>query len=56
LSIISIFSRQKLSVSCGLLHDGLPILCDHWLFAYACGNHERFCGGGDVVEMYVSLF
>lgn len=39
-AIISLSFRQKLSVSYGLFYDGWPILCGHWLSAYAYENHE----------------
>jgi hypothetical protein len=47
--------RQKQSVSYDPFYDGWPVLCGHWPFAYAGGNHERSYGDVYVVEMYVSF-
>jgi hypothetical protein len=52
--LTSIFSHQKHSVSYGLSHGGLPILCDRWPLPYVYGNREQFCGAYDEVGMYVS--
>jgi hypothetical protein len=48
------YSHLTQSVSYGLLHDGWPTPCGHWLFAYADGNRERFYDDDDEVGMYVS--
>lgn len=53
--IISIFFHQKRSASCDLFCGGWPALRGHWMFPYAYENHVRICGGGYVVEKYVSL-
>lgn len=51
---ILIFFRRKQSVSYDLFCDGWPALYGHWHPACVYENHERFCGGGDEAEMYVS--
>lgn len=50
----SAYSHQKPTASCGPSGGGWPALSGHWLFAYVYGNHVRFYGVCDEVEMYVS--
>lgn len=52
--VISVLSRSKQSVSCGLSLCGWPALCGHWHSAYAYGNRERSYDDAYVVGMYVS--
>jgi hypothetical protein len=54
--LISACFQKKQSVSYDPLRDGWPGLYDHWLFACAYGNRERFYDDDGVVEMFFSFF
>jgi hypothetical protein len=55
-SVILVCFLKKLTVSYDPLHGGWPKLYGHLLFAYACGNRERFYDDDGVVEMFFSYY